>query len=124
MVQIHGHRVGDHDVRPGLTRDADLSRARQNRAQPRQVRRQRVPRTLRQAVAPHPLQKLLGRHRPVDIHQHRREHAPLTRVADVDGPIIETGLDLPQQPERHPHGRPPPVVRGGFPSYRTQLSLS
>ena len=71
--------------------------------EPGHIGRQRITGPVRRFVRPHPLDELVGRHRPVQVDQQTGEHAALSRMPDVEAVAVHAGLDFTEQPEMHPH---------------------
>jgi hypothetical protein len=54
-------------------------------------------------IRPHPVDQLVHRDRPVDLHQQRREDTALPVMTDIDPALVVQHLDLAQQPEPNRH---------------------
>jgi hypothetical protein len=45
-------------------------------------------------ACPHPLDELVGRHRPIHVDQQTRENTALPRMPDVEAVAVHVGLDV------------------------------
>jgi hypothetical protein len=113
-VQIDGHWVDGQQVACGSPADVDVVGGGQIPPQPRQVAVEHFPGPLRWAIRPDAVHQLLDRHAAVGIHQQRGQHAALPGRSDVQDAVVDVGLDLAEQPERHRHRATPRVEAFGW----------